>query len=476
MSVDNTIQSLKDHLKNKKQYKKEIRVEFNTICDKYYDLSNSKSIFDLPLKNIFDIIRYSQIKCYYHLNVIGLRATFFDVFEHGSIESLDYLISNGFDVNSTNKDGYPPILLSIISDRNDLYEYLLTKGAHMKNFPNIPKPKMFEKNIKNAIQKHNFTSFLYLMQNNTKYNNDLKSITRITIENGALPFLQYLIDAKNANFTYEYNNGEQSLHVACSRPNLKIVEYLINHRINTSINEMKIHVIGSEALIFIQKFFEQNNSNQHLNIDYLSNYQMKIYVNGLIVPIVVTESSEDEFISLRIKNYKESDAFILLYSIDDRGTFEILETNYKESNTIRNGKKAPIIICGNNCEKDSERVVQKNEGEQIAQKLNATFFETSVVNNYNITDAFKFLIKETLRSVYKIDTNANGVNVLGKNNDGDTLIHIAAKNGHLPIVQYLIEKQHIDSDIKGHDDQTPYDYTVQNDHREVSAYLITKKF
>ena len=41
-----------------------------------------------------------------------------------------------------------------------------------------------------------------------------------------------------------------------------------------------------------------------------------------------------------------------------------------------------------------------------------------------------------------------------KQND-DSIIHIATENGHLPIVQYLIEKQNMDKIIKGWDDYTP---------------------
>ena len=57
----------------------------------------------------------------------------------------------------------------------------------------------------------------------------------------------------------------------------------------------------------------------------------------------------------------------------------------------------------------------------------------------------------------------------------EMLIHIASKNGHLPIVEYLIEKQNVDINIKGgFKEQTPLHYACENGHLPVVEYLISK--
>ena len=57
--------------------------------------------------------------------------------------------------------------------------------------------------------------------------------------------------------------------------------------------------------------------------------------------------------------------------------------------------------------------------------------------------------------------------------EGDTPIHIASYNGHHSIVQYFIEKQHVEVDIKGWAEKTPLHYACQNGHLPIVEYLIS---
>ncbi|POI26666.1 hypothetical protein CIB84_009584 [Bambusicola thoracicus] len=60
------------------------------------------------------------------------------------------------------------------------------------------------------------------------------------------------------------------------------------------------------------------------------------------------------------------------------------------------GDEVDIVLLGNKCDKESERVVPKHKGEKLAWEHGIPFFETSAKDNVNIEDAFSVLTKEIL--------------------------------------------------------------------------------
>ena len=56
----------------------------------------------------------------------------------------------------------------------------------------------------------------------------------------------------------------------------------------------------------------------------------------------------------------------------------------------------------------------------------------------------------------------------------DTLIHIASKSGQLPIVKYLISKHKVNHDIKGYLGNTPLHYACKEGHLSIAEYLLQK--
>ena len=57
--------------------------------------------------------------------------------------------------------------------------------------------------------------------------------------------------------------------------------------------------------------------------------------------------------------------------------------------------------------------------------------------------------------------------------EDDTPIHIATKNGHLSIVNYLIEKQNVDINIKGFYDKTPLHNACELGNLLIANYLVS---
>ena len=70
------------------------------------------------------------------------------------------------------------------------------------------------------------------------------------------------------------------------------------------------------------------------------------------------------------------------------------EVFHKDITRTKGTTNVPVVICGNKCDLEEKRVVSKTEGEELAQRLNAKFYETSAMANINIEESFATLVKD----------------------------------------------------------------------------------
>jgi len=61
----------------------------------------------------------------------------------------------------------------------------------------------------------------------------------------------------------------------------------------------------------------------------------------------------------------------------------------------------PMIVVGNKCDLEEERVVMKEDGKKFADKINAGFIECSAKNNLNIKDIFVEIVRRIDSSEFR---------------------------------------------------------------------------
>ena len=88
----------------------------------------------------------------------------------------------------------------------------------------------------------------------------------------------------------------------------------------------------------------------------------------------------------RLHMLSNGGAFCVVYSITSRMSFQKVEAFI---DTILKGKKKlpPIVIVGNKCDEENKRQVPSRDGELLANKWNALFFEASAKFGINTHDA-----------------------------------------------------------------------------------------
>lgn len=88
---------------------------------------------------------------------------------------------------------------------------------------------------------------------------------------------------------------------------------------------------------------------------------------------------------------KNGEGFVLVYSITSQATFnDLLEIKDQIMRVKDIGADIPMVLVGNKCDLEDERVVGRRQGESLARSFGCTFFETSAKSQVNVTGVRRF--------------------------------------------------------------------------------------
>jgi GTPase KRas protein len=71
------------------------------------------------------------------------------------------------------------------------------------------------------------------------------------------------------------------------------------------------------------------------------------------------------------------EGFLLVYAINDKESFEELEKKRDRIMKLKKGVNCPIVLVGNKCDLERDRVVTESEAKELAKKWGAAYVETS---------------------------------------------------------------------------------------------------
>ena len=77
------------------------------------------------------------------------------------------------------------------------------------------------------------------------------------------------------------------------------------------------------------------------------------------------------------------------------------------------------MLCANKNDLEDQRVVDKAKAEEEAKKLGLIHMETSAKTGHNITEAFKALVRETVRTSFEYKVR----NIQEKSYTGEAALH-----------------------------------------------------
>ncbi|KAL7720477.1 small monomeric GTPase [Entamoeba marina] len=171
------------------------------------------------------------------------------------------------------------------------------------------------------------------------------------------------------------------------------------------------NLVGKSSLItrFETNVFFSN----FLPTDHCTFHHSKISVDGVFYNLSIIDTNKDTYDVNEIY-IKQAEAFIIMYSISDKQSFNNIQKYLKEVLNIHkqsnvDGSLPPIAIVGNKSDIENERVVSIEEGQELALELSCLFMETSSLNKSNINHLFDVLTREVINKRNLTKTNGECV-------------------------------------------------------------------
>ena len=103
-------------------------------------------------------------------------------------------------------------------------------------------------------------------------------------------------------------------------------------------------------------------------------------------------AGQERYHSIVSNYFRGSHGCFIVYDITNQESFDKIEFWY-QSVKQKASNDVSIILVGNKCDLEEQRVITKEKGEEKAKELNIPFFETSALSDININEIFKELVE-----------------------------------------------------------------------------------
>lgn len=151
--------------------------------------------------------------------------------------------------------------------------------------------------------------------------------------------------------------------------------------------------VGKTALIqrFLQDKFE---AKHRRTVEELHSKEYDIEGVKITVEILDTSGSYS-FPAMRKLSIQNSDAFALVYAVDDPESLEAVKSLRDEILEIKEDKYTPIVVVGNKVDREEERQVPIEEVlSTVEMDWNNSYLEASAKENANVVEVFKELLQQ----------------------------------------------------------------------------------
>ncbi|CAM9661587.1 ras-related protein Rab-3C-like [Petromyzon marinus] len=117
-----------------------------------------------------------------------------------------------------------------------------------------------------------------------------------------------------------------------------------------------------------------------------------VYRNEKRIKLQIWDTAgQERYRTITTAYYRGAMGFILMYDITNEDSFNAVSDWSTQIKTY-SWDNAQVVLVGNKCDMEDDRMVPTEQGRQLAEQLGFEFFETSAKDNINVKQTFERLV------------------------------------------------------------------------------------
>ena len=180
------------------------------------------------------------------------------------------------------------------------------------------------------------------------------------------------------------------------------------------IPTFKILVLGESGAgktSILRRFVYNRFSNNYLSTIGIDFLHKTIQINGKEINLILLDTSgQEKFQNIPSIYYKKVDGIFLVYDVSNKKSFSTIQIWNREINDNIIREEISLALIGNKID-ILNRVVKKEEGQNMDNILKIEYYETSALKGIGINEAFEGLIKELMKKKQMIKNERNSISI-----------------------------------------------------------------
>lgn len=108
---------------------------------------------------------------------------------------------------------------------------------------------------------------------------------------------------------------------------------------------------------------------------------------------ILDTAGQEEFSAMREQYMRSGEGFLLVFSVSDKSSLEEIYKFHRQILRVKDRDEFPMLLVGNKCDLEHQRVVSISEAQQRAQQLKIPYIECSAKLRMNVDSAFHDLVR-----------------------------------------------------------------------------------